>query len=97
MFKEISFGDNQSLYTGYEWDNTRLTHWDPDQPKDQFRPRRDNASESDWFAFGSAHAGGYNAAFCDGSVHLIAYSIDRETHRRLGNRHDKQAVKIDDL
>lgn len=91
-FTDPSFGDNQSLYTGYEWDNTRLTYWDPEDPDDLYGPRRDNANDFFWFAFGSAHAGGFNAVLCDGSVHHMTFDLDREIHRRLGNRHDGRLV-----
>jgi len=40
------------------------------------------------YRFGSAHAAGVNMAFCDGSVHLISYTIDAETFRCLSNRED---------
>jgi prepilin-type processing-associated H-X9-DG protein len=37
---------------------------------------------------GGLFPGGFNAAFCDGSVRFISNTIDAETLRRLFNRHD---------
>jgi prepilin-type processing-associated H-X9-DG protein len=41
---------------------------------------------------GSMHPGGFNACFCDGSVHFLQDSIDSETLRRLGQINDGHAV-----
>jgi prepilin-type processing-associated H-X9-DG protein len=41
---------------------------------------------------GGLFPGGFNAAFCDGSVRFIASGVDAETLRRLFNRHDGQVV-----
>ncbi|QDV78964.1 DUF1559 domain-containing protein [Botrimarina mediterranea] len=49
----------------------------------------DNAG--DWF-LGSAHSGGINSVFADGSVHFIAFDIDVENFNRLGHRRDGETI-----
>ena len=44
-------------------------------------------------AFGGPHPGNFNAAFCDGSVRSIDFSIDAQTHFLLSAREDRQAVQ----
>jgi prepilin-type N-terminal cleavage/methylation domain-containing protein/prepilin-type processing-associated H-X9-DG protein len=47
------------------------------------------------FHFGSAHTGGINAVFADGSVHTISYDIDPIVFNALGSRNGDETVPSD--
>ncbi len=94
-FKGNDFGENQSSYTGFEWDNTRLTRFE--SPSDRYQPSRDTPGRLGHFAFGSAHTSGFNMVMGDNSVNQINFDVDREVHRRLGNRRDRLPASLDDL
>jgi prepilin-type N-terminal cleavage/methylation domain-containing protein/prepilin-type processing-associated H-X9-DG protein len=86
-------GENQSPYTGFEWDNTRLTSR-PTAGLPPTKPLRDTPGLDRNRAFGSSHSSGFNMAMCDGSVTQVTFDIDQEVHRRLGNREDGLPVDI---
>jgi prepilin-type processing-associated H-X9-DG protein len=76
-------GDNEGMYSGFANNQTRFCDMGPQQ---------DTAGFPLYTAFGSAHAGAFNMALCDGSVHAIAYEIDLTAHMRLGNRSDNKLI-----
>jgi len=84
-------GDNQSAWVGYEWDNHRVA-WNAESRwrEADYQPQQDRpgAGFAGIFAFGSAHAGSLNMAFCDGSVRPVDNGIDAEVHRQQANRLD---------
>jgi prepilin-type N-terminal cleavage/methylation domain-containing protein len=44
------------------------------------------------YQFGSAHATGAQFIFCEGSLHLLSYTIDPEVFRRLSSRNDRLSI-----
>lgn len=80
--------DNTSMYQGHDWDVIRWANTSA-----QLKPIQDqsgNTTKSG--AYGSAHSGGFMVVLCDGSVRMINYSIDGQTHTNLANRKDGLVV-----
>ncbi len=77
-------GDNETMLSGYNNDINRCT-FDPPFQDRRGTPQPDNIGGKT--RFGSAHSGGLNMVYCDGSVQFVAYNVDPIVHRRAGNRH----------
>jgi prepilin-type N-terminal cleavage/methylation domain-containing protein len=90
----IAASNDQGWDEAYDFDVCRWTVNDnpPAGTLSSFQPIRDQRGNDNPYNFGSAHAQVFNAVFCDGSVHPIRFTIDLETHRRLGNRKDRQPL-----
>jgi prepilin-type N-terminal cleavage/methylation domain-containing protein/prepilin-type processing-associated H-X9-DG protein len=87
-------GDAQCCYTGYDCDNVRfaISEHDYSLATGIIKPRQDTRGFLNQHAFGSAHAGMFNMAFCDGSVHQISYGIAGLIYWQLANRADGAAI-----
>ncbi len=80
-----SGGDDQGWDMSYDWDVNRWggtgTPLLPDVP-----------GADTYNSFGSAHATGVGFVFCDGSVHVLSYTIDVSTLGSLCNRADGRLI-----
>jgi prepilin-type processing-associated H-X9-DG protein len=95
----FSWGENQDMYAGYEWDNARgaFPLNGTRTSAELYQPSQDQGgvgAASPEVKFGSAHAGGLNMVFCDGSVHVISFDIDAKVHSYLASRLDGNPVTI---
>jgi prepilin-type N-terminal cleavage/methylation domain-containing protein/prepilin-type processing-associated H-X9-DG protein len=81
--------DDQGYTAGWDYDTIRRT----DKP-----PAPDYRGDGDGKKlFGSSHPEGINAAFADGSVRLISYSIDPKVFTALGNKADGGVIDQSNL
>jgi prepilin-type processing-associated H-X9-DG protein len=71
-------GDNESMYVGYDNDINRTSNE---------LPLQDRHGLTNTFAFGSAHIGGFNMCYCDGSVRFIEYGIALSVYAPSGSRY----------
>jgi prepilin-type N-terminal cleavage/methylation domain-containing protein/prepilin-type processing-associated H-X9-DG protein len=89
-----SKSDDKGWTDGWDPDTMRSTCYAPYQDTDgqgfQFQPLNTNSDlfghDRDVYYFGSAHSGGFNSAFADGSVHTVNYDIDVTLFNGLGTR-----------
>jgi prepilin-type N-terminal cleavage/methylation domain-containing protein len=75
------WADNDCIYEGNDWDTTRWCGVERD-----YWPMQDTPGNTNIYAFGSAHPSAFQAAFCDGSVQVIAYTIDPKVWASMGTR-----------
>jgi prepilin-type N-terminal cleavage/methylation domain-containing protein len=78
-----ALNDNQGAYTGFNWDNQRVAsaQWPP--APDTYGSGRDH-----YAAFGGAHPGIWQAAYCDGHVSGRSYAGDGIVDGQIANRQD---------
>jgi prepilin-type N-terminal cleavage/methylation domain-containing protein/prepilin-type processing-associated H-X9-DG protein len=87
-------GDDRGWSDGWDFDPLRSTLTRP--LSDSEDPPPDGTAEDVRnYPFGSAHPGGINALFADGSVTGINFDVDLETFNRLGNRSDGEPISGD--
>ena len=97
---------------GYSDDNGWSDGWDPDAIRSTcFQPYADSdgfqyqslgpadpfGHDKDLLYFGSAHSGGINCIFADGSIHTLNYDIDVVLFNALATRAGEEVISADAL
>ncbi|MEO0530469.1 MAG: DUF1559 domain-containing protein [Planctomycetota bacterium] len=89
--------DNRGWSDGYDWDLVRSTMYpyeaDGEDPSGNSPTAAQQAVAGQFGrSFGSAHSGGMNLVYADGSVDNLAYDIEQELLNQLGHRNDGEVM-----
>lgn len=89
--------DDRGWAEGWDYDALRLAIAPPRQDSQGEPPALgpQNYTDVSNYPFGSAHPGGLNVLFGDGSVTGITFDVDLETLNRLANRQDGEPITQD--
>lgn len=79
--------DNRGWADGWDYDHMRSSMFKL-RPDTQGPAPNGTVSDPANYPFGSAHSGGVNAVFADGSGHFINYNVEQEVFNRLAHRSD---------
>jgi prepilin-type N-terminal cleavage/methylation domain-containing protein/prepilin-type processing-associated H-X9-DG protein len=91
LYDGAGAADNKGWSDGWDFDGLRSTlirpRPDSEDPPPVLTPPNDHIDPGN-YPLGSAHPGGINVLFGDGSVAAVTFDLDLETLNRLGNRSD---------
>lgn len=96
--------DDWGMYVGFQDDTVRSTFYDGRTATHIPLSDTDDPTQIDGVdninsviareLFGGPHPGGTLFAMCDGSVNSVAFDVDPEMFRQMGDRHDGGVVKV---
>ncbi len=90
---QLQIDDDQGYCAGWDHDTIRHTDQSPAPDTNSIQETKSDALSG---SFGSSHAGRFNMAFVDGSVHTLSYTIDPLVFSYLGNIQDGQVLPAGD-
>jgi prepilin-type N-terminal cleavage/methylation domain-containing protein/prepilin-type processing-associated H-X9-DG protein len=102
MYEGGGYSDDHGWSEGWDPDAIRSTCFQPYQDSDGYQFLSLGAADifghdKDIVYFGSAHNGGFNCIFADGSIHTLGYDIDAVLFNALGTRAGEEVIDADAL